>query len=314
MSAATTPNYWKLGLFIVSGVTLGLLVLAFLGVRATRKDTFDAVTYFDESVQGLDVGAPVKFRGVTTGSVSKIGIAPDHRRVEVVCEMDRGQLQRAGLTPQAGPWRNVRPDLRVQLSQIGIAGTMFVLVEIVDPETHPTPRLTFETPPNYVPAIPSTFKDIAEQLRDALQHIPPLIASTKDAIHDADIAGISSRIKAILDTAEEVMRPLPPLAEKLARDDGLAATVAEIGSAARSAGRQIGSPEVAATVTAIREMAITIRKTASDLDRLTERTDVDLEALHEAIRALKVLADELEHDPGSVIRGKAPEKTPQESP
>ena len=41
------------------------------------------VTYFDESVQGLQVDSIVKFRGVDIGTVRKIGVAPDQRLVEV---------------------------------------------------------------------------------------------------------------------------------------------------------------------------------------------------------------------------------------
>ena len=48
------------------------LVLALTGDRWHEGQAYE--TYFSESVQGLDVGAPVKYRGVTLGRVSHIGL------------------------------------------------------------------------------------------------------------------------------------------------------------------------------------------------------------------------------------------------
>src|SRR5262249_32348204 len=84
---ATPSNYWKLGLFVVAGVVLALSTVVVLGARQLRKETIKYKSYFDESVQGLKEDSPVKFRGVTIGHVSDIGIAPDHRMVEVTSEL-----------------------------------------------------------------------------------------------------------------------------------------------------------------------------------------------------------------------------------
>ncbi|MEO5730037.1 MAG: MlaD family protein, partial [Byssovorax sp.] len=85
MSAPT--NHWKLGLFVVVGVVLTLTTVAVLGARSLRKEVSRYVSYFDESVQGLEVGSPIKFRGVTIGTVGKIDVAVDHRHVEVTSDL-----------------------------------------------------------------------------------------------------------------------------------------------------------------------------------------------------------------------------------
>jgi ABC-type transporter Mla subunit MlaD len=320
MSIAAPANYWKLGLFVVSGVVLGLAVLAWLGAGAFRKDTFEVVTYFDESVQGLEIGAPVRIRGIKAGSVSKMQLAPDRRHIEVTCEMDRNQIKRLGVKIPKEEYKSPPPYLRTQLSQVGIAGTLFVLVDAIDPERFPPPKLPFEAPPNYVPSMRSTFKDISEELRDSLHHLPDLatrldavLAKAERGIEDAQIAAVSSHVQDLLVTAEAVLKPLPPLSTHLAEEgNGLAATVASIGSTARVAGDEIAAAKVPETLTAIREMAIAIRKTATDLDRLTDSTDQDLQALHETLRSLKTLADTLENDPGVLLRGKAGPSNPPE--
>ena len=81
---AASTNHFKLGMFVI--LSFGAMVTAgvALGSHAIKRDTTKYHTYFNESVQGLDVGSPVKFRGVTIGAVSAIEIAPDHREVDVV--------------------------------------------------------------------------------------------------------------------------------------------------------------------------------------------------------------------------------------
>ena len=76
-------NYFKLGLFVIGAVVAGAVVLVVIGSGRWFQPKLTIETYFNESVQGLDVGSPVKFRGVTVGNVADITIAPDHRHVQV---------------------------------------------------------------------------------------------------------------------------------------------------------------------------------------------------------------------------------------
>ena len=81
--AATRTNYWKIGLFVAAGVMATVIAFFWIGANRLNRRWSPRVTYFDESVQGLDVGAPLKMRGVTVGSVLEITLAPDQRLVEV---------------------------------------------------------------------------------------------------------------------------------------------------------------------------------------------------------------------------------------
>src|SRR5436190_37346 len=77
MALTTATNHWKLGLFVVVALLTMVGAAFWLGSRALRRESVPLVTYFDEPVQGLDVGSPVKFRGVTIGTVADITLAPD---------------------------------------------------------------------------------------------------------------------------------------------------------------------------------------------------------------------------------------------
>src|SRR5436309_1716956 len=179
--ATTATNHWKLGLFVLLAVGVTLGTLFWLGARRFRRESFPAISYFDESVQGLDVGSPVKFRGVTVGTVSDITIAPDHRHVQVTADMYVDALVRLGLrmrAPRSGE-EFTAPNLRVQLASAGITGVRFIQTDFFDPERFPPPRLPFEPPWNYVPSAPSTLKNVEEtssvarrRARDA-RRMPP---------------------------------------------------------------------------------------------------------------------------------------------
>ena len=133
--AVSTTNRWKLGLFVVLALAIGAFSLVWLGASSFTQDRRSAVSYFDESVQGLDVGSAVKFRGVPIGSVSKIAIGPDLRHVEVTSEIDAVVLRSLGF-PSGRPTQVLDArgvsELRVQLASAGITGVKFLQVDFFD--------------------------------------------------------------------------------------------------------------------------------------------------------------------------------------
>ncbi|MGE0711322.1 MAG: MlaD family protein [Planctomycetota bacterium] len=214
-------NEWKLGLFVVLVLAAGGLALAVLGANKLDREVETFVTYFDESVQGLEVGSPVKFRGVRIGDVAEITVAPDRRRVQVVCAVDVKTLQRLGLHgkngqhPNAAAGRFVPEDLRVQLVPQGITGVRFLGVDFFDPKEHPEPALGFPTPPNYIPATQSTLAGVEQALVDVANQIPALsrqvssllrkIEQTMDEIQWKDLSG---KVISGIDRAERLMKQL----------------------------------------------------------------------------------------------------------
>src|SRR5215468_3679253 len=66
-------NFFKIGLFTI-GATLALVfLLVLLGAGKLFQSKIVMETYFNESVQGLEVGSKVKYRGVIVGEVKSIG-------------------------------------------------------------------------------------------------------------------------------------------------------------------------------------------------------------------------------------------------
>ena len=73
------PNPRIIGLFVIGAIALFMTVLVTLGGGFLTREPPPAVIYFDGSVNGLYVGAPVNFRGVRVGSVSRVDLVIDSR-------------------------------------------------------------------------------------------------------------------------------------------------------------------------------------------------------------------------------------------
>jgi paraquat-inducible protein B len=77
-------NKTKIGVFVVGAVILLIAAVLIFGSGALFKQSDKYIIYFDGSVKGLSVGAPVIFRGVKVGNVSSIDLAYDEKTENVL--------------------------------------------------------------------------------------------------------------------------------------------------------------------------------------------------------------------------------------
>lgn len=155
-------NSFKLGLFIITGFLLVVVALAVLGAGDFFKQEFLAETCFDSSVQGLDIGSPVKYRGISIGRVKSIGCAARvyHEKsdyVLVVMALDPDMFPGAwNASMDVALKQAVAEGLYVQLAIQGLTGTAFLEMDYGQiPRQN---RLEFPWKPKhlYVPSEPST--------------------------------------------------------------------------------------------------------------------------------------------------------------
>ena len=76
---STETQRYRLGIFVVSGVALTVVGVAALSAGRLFQETYPLYCYFQESVQGLEPGSPVKFRGVQIGRVEAVNLMPSSR-------------------------------------------------------------------------------------------------------------------------------------------------------------------------------------------------------------------------------------------
>lgn len=312
MSAAST--HFKLGLFTVLGIVAVLLAAFGLGWRGVKADTVRYHTYFNETVQGLELGSPVKYRGVLIGNVEGIQIAPDREHVDVTLAVNVAQAKALGL-------EHVSPEVRAQLGTQGITGVKFIDIDLFDPKTNPPPELPFRPAENYIPQKLSLMKGLENNLEVVSQRLPALVdgaVMTLERIEvilvDFDDQKIPDRIaKAVenIDGAVNDMRRLvrhtdgAQIPDKLANAiESLSGAIAKVNGLVEGLGGDGGL--VASTQRATDSIGDLGRTTNGSAARL-ERTLRDLD---EAAVAIRGLAEAIDRDPDMLIKGRAKAKKP----
>ncbi len=315
---AIATNRWKLGLFVIVGFGVALAALLLLGARSWGKKTVEFVSYFDESVQGLELGSPVKFRGVTVGRVAGVDIARDLRHVQVTSELSLEKVSRLDLgVPGEGlkPTK-MSPDLRVQLAQTGITGVKFILIDFFDSKTNPVESLPFETPPNYIPTASSTLKNLEDTVTKTANRFPEIADDAAKAV---------TQIRLL---AEQIQSGRLPdrAAETLTQANGslseLTTQLKALNAAQLSADAEGNLKEFNAVL--VRSNALLTRLDSEQgLFRNAERSadaigevargarsfgpemELTLREVRAAAHSIKRLADDLERDPDMLLKGHA---------
>ena len=72
-----------LGIFVISALIVGIIMLIGFGLLESFRPKVYLVTYTNESVQGVNIGSQVKFRGVSVGSVENISILSDNKLIKI---------------------------------------------------------------------------------------------------------------------------------------------------------------------------------------------------------------------------------------
>ena len=112
-------NTTSIGLFIVIGVALGVTGLLLFSSSKLFSPTLDRIVYFNQSLNGLNEGAPVKYRGVTIGSVKRVMVqfnqAPDDTAMPVIIEVERKLLIRRVGTSSLDLFTNTSPEQFVRM-------------------------------------------------------------------------------------------------------------------------------------------------------------------------------------------------------
>jgi ABC-type transporter Mla subunit MlaD len=316
MSAPT--NHWKLGLFVVISVLVGLVAAAYIGARAFHAETVRYTSYLDEAVTGLEVGSPVTFRGVTLGNISAIDVAVDRRHVELSYDLGVEELSRLGLGAPDGEHTKIKvpADLRVQLASNGITGSKYLQLDFFPTRTNPVPVLPFRVAHNTIPATPSTMKNIEDAVVRAADAIPDLAHAMTTILEQ--INGLLVEVRArklpeqVADTLEMAQRALATLDSKVQELE-----VKELSGEARASLAKLNTILAKADgaldqVDGPQGLMVSLKRASNKIGDVAENArDVGPELtgalvdVRDAAQALRELVSTLEHDPDMLIKGRA---------
>jgi paraquat-inducible protein B len=311
------------GAFVLGATALGAVAAIYLGSARIFQHKVRFVVVFAQDLAGLEVDAPVKFRGVSVGRVASIHLSIGSPKeplrelfMPVVIDLSQSRLEEMGEKTDLGDPRIVRTlvdhGLRARLAlESFLSGRRYVDLDIVpNAPPAPPPPMSFPYPviPVFVqPGLDSLQADATRVLLklEALD-LAGLVTDLRSAAGNVGrAAGTIDRAAATLD---RVGGSLPQTIQDM--DEALVS----VRQAARSVETQV--PTVAADARAA------LQRLAASLERIDEtvrevklsfapsspipaRLEETLREVTETARSIRLLADSLERNPSELVRGRA---------
>jgi paraquat-inducible protein B len=193
------PNPVSIGLFIVIGVALGVTGLLLFSSSKLFTKTRDIIVYFNQSLNGLNVGAPVKYRGVTIGSVKKVMIfwnqATNDYAMPVLLELEENLIKERVGTPietftDTALEQRIKEGMRASLqAESLVTGVLYVEM-----------RLNPNAPPPVFHQLTPKYKELPVE--------PTQIQQLMENLGSLDIKGISTNINALISRLDKVLESM----------------------------------------------------------------------------------------------------------
>jgi ABC-type transporter Mla subunit MlaD len=194
------PNYFRIGIFIVLGTAIAAGALIAFGAGQFFRKRIYVETYLNSTVQGVDKGTPVKFRGVPVGAVSNITFAfndywdperlqkgiqsdPDssvdednYNYVVILMEIDKEMFPgmfSEDLTSLIA--QNIRRGMRARIEPLGITGMNYIDINYVDnPKEFPVLNFNWKPEHYYIPSAPGQLTSILNSVNNMMSELKQL--------------------------------------------------------------------------------------------------------------------------------------------
>lgn len=315
-----------IGIFVVGSFALAIVAIVVVGSGSLFKTPMRFVCEFPGNVNGLRIGAPVKFRGVQIGTVEeiKLTLAPGEGelrsgvkdvRLPVIIGIDRDLITQRGGTGAALSQQGLESLISRGLSAQLEAESLLTGLLYVDLDLRPDSQPNLSLVPGggslrEIPTVPTTMEAIQEQATDAIAKFDKI-----------DLNGLVNSLTQAATSIKEVVgdpgvrRTLQSLPGMLANLDK---TLTSMRAAIENVNQEV-DPMSASFRVSSEELNATMKDTRATLAQLQEMLDSDsplavnlnqaLEQFSDTTQALEHLTDYIQRNPGALIRGKyVPEK------
>jgi paraquat-inducible protein B len=325
MSIRANPT--AIGAFLIGAVVLLVAGTATLASTAwfERRSTF--TSFFEESVNGLERGAQVKFQGVPVGNVTEILIQIDERdktfKVPVQYEIDLSRL-----TTQLGTFVNLEDEsvlrqqiadgLRAQLQMESIVTGQLYIELSYRPGAAAAELETIRTAWPEIPTTPSLLAALGTGAGSLVADILRVLFQVNEMLADIDMPQINAAVMASAEAVERLVDS-PAIQAALDQVPGMTAqinqTMAEVGLLAGRANAAIDplQLQIEGTATEMTAALQALRQTMEESHGLLSMDSglgygmqETLASLRDAADALTLLVNSLEQNPDMLLRGRRP--------
>lgn len=243
------PNFFKIGLFVILGTLILAGAIIFFGAGKFFEEKYVVETYFDQSVQGLSVGAALTFQGVQVGNISEIGFVfqdydTDRQYVLVRAEIYPNKGRHRGKPKlfiddsnrEKGLKRMIDKGLRLQLASQGVTGIAFLNAVYLEPESYPPLNIDWKPDYPYIPSAQGTIAQITQMIekltktiesidfKEISDDVEQLVVTLNMAVQQADIPQVSSDLQELLVTLNQTVSNT----DKIIKSKDLKETLANI--------------------------------------------------------------------------------------
>jgi phospholipid/cholesterol/gamma-HCH transport system substrate-binding protein len=275
-------SYFKIGLFVISAIIVGVLGVVVLGVGTVLQKKALVETYIDESVQGLDVGSALKFRGVPVGRVDQISLTsaeyPTRRQYVLVrMSISTNMFQFPVNDPNSPALkRELDRGFRIRLAPQGLTGVAYLEADYLDPERNAPLEIDWQPYYPYIPSTRSRITQLSEAVERILQNfgdinIPQITGSIEKSLgamtklaESANLEKIGVQANSLLAEVRETNRQINTLFSSPELKSVLADTSATAGRA-----RQL----IERAEKPINQMLTDLPQAAESMNRLVKRLD-----------------------------------------
>ena len=320
MSKKANPT--SIGLFFVVGLALGLCGLLVFSSRGLFHPMEKDIVYFDASLKGLNPGAPVKYRGVTVGSVEEILIrhnqASNDFSMPVIIAIDKKLAQsKSDQQLQIGSQEKlselISQGFRARLdAESLVTGVLYVGLEII-PDA-PPPAFHQITPEYHeIPTVPSQAQYLLANLakfdvKSLSENLNELLVRLNTSLGQLNIVAMNAGVTNLLASANHLVSS-PDLTNSLA---SLRQTLDEAGLLLKRIDSRVDpvADSITNTLDSAQKTLVDLRVGIRNVSNLAGPDSAlrpeliqALEQLDNASRTVADLAEFLKRNPNSLLTG-----------
>jgi paraquat-inducible protein B len=318
-----TANPASVGLFLVCGAALAVAGALIFTSQSIFHPHQKEILYFDASLKGLNPGAPVKFRGVTIGSVVEVLIRHNQSSndfsMPVIISIDK-KLAQAKSDELLQIGNQGRLDHLIEQGFRGrldaeslVTGILYVGLDLAP--NAPVP-VFHQLKPEYqeIPTLPSEIQQLLAKLADIdvsglSERLNRLLARVDAGLGQLDVAGINEGVTNLLRAANQLVRT-PDLTNSLTSLrltlDGARAVLKRVDGRVDPLALSVASTlaDVQKTLTDLRVCVRNVSDLVGSDSALRPDLMQALEQLGDAGRTVADLAEFLKRDPNALLAGK----------
>ena len=338
---AKRVNTAIIGAFVIGAIVLFLVSVIIFSSGTLSKRSVEYILFFDETVSGLSVGAPVKFRGVEIGAVKSVVLLADIESQEVdipiIIEIDPAKFKSKSeqkVEFKGGLELLIEKGLRARLDiQSIVTGQSYIQIDFM-PDT-PFELKGADLGYKEIPTVKSSFTKLSETLQDlpfrsVLTNLEEVVVSINELIEKGELDTLLKNINLLIVHADQMVANMNSETSALALEAGdvldeaaaaMNKITADIDSLTANTNALIVNvneevdplaKELHDTLAALQVTLSDMSNTLATADKFINESDVRfrlvraLEEAGSAARSIRELTEYLERHPEAFLQGRSP--------